>query len=127
MTQKSGGTKFRTFGACLFLGLFAFLPFLCAASIGEKEPIKETQTTPVPVTDELLNREGGQPGPASPSFKLKDSADFFSHEPYGLDEELDEIQEAQEEEPDPLEEDWLFWEKDEEIPEEPEPEPLSEE
>lgn len=114
MIQKSGGMKFRIFGACLFLGLFGFLSLLHAASIGEKDPVRETQTTPVPVTEELLNREGGDPGPASPSFKLKDSTDFFSREHDGLEEELAEITGEESEEPEEFGEDWLFWEKDEE-------------
>jgi len=124
--QKKERAKFPVFGAGLFLICFTFAPFGYAASIGEKEPIKETQTTPVPVTDELLNREG-EPGPASPSFKFKDSADFFFPDPYLTDEELEEVDGQRLEEAEGLDEDWLFWEQEGEDSENSGYEPLIDE
>ena len=47
----------------------------------EKDPIKATQTKEVPVTKELLNREGEQ-GPASPSFKMESADRFLVKKPY---------------------------------------------
>lgn len=48
----------------------------------KRNPIKETQTDPVPVTEELLSREYDQ-GPASPSFKMPDTtAGFFAKKPF---------------------------------------------
>lgn len=48
----------------------------------KRNPIKETQTEPVPVTEELLTREYEQ-GPASPSFKMFDTTSgFFAKKPY---------------------------------------------
>ncbi len=111
----------------MILVCFAFVSFLNVSAIDQRDPIKETQTTPVLVTDELLNREGGEPGPASPSFKLKDSADFFSREPYGPEEESAEIKGEESEEPEEFGEDWLFWEKDEENSEDSDLIPLEEE
>ncbi len=112
-TSKSGKNKYLVFGMGFFLILIGFLPFLNASSIDKRDPIKETQTTPVPVTDELLNREG-EPGPASPSFKLKDSADFFSREPAVSGDKLGDIKEEKQKEASSLGTDWLFWEKDKE-------------
>lgn len=48
----------------------------------KRNPIKETQTDPVPVTQELLTRES-ELGPASPSFKMSDTTSgFFAKKPY---------------------------------------------
>ena len=63
------------------------LATLAAASY-EKDPVAATQSNVVPVTEELLNREG-EPGPASPSFKMSDTARFLVKKPYQLaDEEV---------------------------------------
>ncbi len=57
-------------------------------TVGDRTPIKDTQTDPVPVTPELLNRES-ESGPASPTFKMPDTSIFFSGKPYDyLDKDL---------------------------------------
>ena len=57
--------------------------FSCSVSYGafQRDPIKETQTDPIAVTQEFLTRES-ESGPASPSFKMNDTAIFFMKKPY---------------------------------------------
>ena len=78
----------------------------------EKDPIKATQTDPVPVTKELLTREG-EPGPASPSFKASDTSSFLVKKPYQMPKES-EVDELSEESSSIWEDDWFFGEEDDE-------------
>lgn len=74
----------------------------------EEDPIKATQSKIVPVTKELLTREG-EPGPASPTYKIPDTSGFLVKKPYReVDKEkLDrKIRGA----PSDLWDDWLFLE-----------------
>ena len=93
----------------LFVCLLGTAPFAWGASF-EKDPIKETQTDPVPVTEELLAREG-QTGPASPTFKIGNTAEFLVQKPYG-NVEVGEQTERPKKEYSPWWEGWLFWKKD---------------
>ena len=63
----------------LFL-CFACIPKFCFAG-HEEDPIKATQSGVVAVTKELLTREG-EPGPASPTFKMSDTSIFLVKKPY---------------------------------------------
>lgn len=69
-----------------FMGLFLVcMTMFSKPSIAgieqEKDHISSTQSGVVLVTSELLNREG-EPGPASPSFKMPDTAKFLVKKPY---------------------------------------------
>ena len=77
------------FKNAVFLTLFYFslVPLMCGA-VGDRNPIKDTQTDVVAVTQELLTREG-EPGPSSPTFKMSDTSLFFSRKPFEyLDKDL---------------------------------------
>ncbi|MBI4372424.1 MAG: hypothetical protein HY585_01700 [Candidatus Omnitrophica bacterium] len=94
----------------LILGVFSI--FWCMplgiASV-EKDPIKETQSHTVPVTQELLTREG-EPAPASPTFKMSDTSGFLVKEPY---EEADMYQTDLDDEEFSSDEwdNWFSWEE----------------
>ncbi|MBI4368241.1 MAG: hypothetical protein HY588_02495 [Candidatus Omnitrophica bacterium] len=95
---------------CIFI---LFLLTMQAESVNasfDQDPIKETQSKTVPVTEELLTREG-EAGPASPSFKMKDTDRFLVKKPY---EEVDQasVDKASEEEESSLDwwEEWFSWE-----------------
>lgn len=78
----------------------------------EKDPIKDTQSKVVPVTQELLTREG-EPGPASPSFKMSDTSGFLVKKDYEeadihqADQWLEESQFSDADE-------WFSWEEEDE-------------
>lgn len=76
----------------------------------EKDPIKATQTNPVPVTEELLTRES-EPGPASPTFKMKDTSGFMARKPYEEEREAWLAEEMVESLPEDefSDEDWDQW------------------
>ena len=79
---------FKSLFGCLFFVCFVLSPRLCIAGVtNEKDHIGATQTEGVPVTSELLNREG-EPGPASPSFKMLDTSKFLLKKPYQEAEKL---------------------------------------
>ncbi len=68
--------------ACFLLIYFLLNPRIEAGRELEREPIKNTQTDPVLVTEELLKRES-ESGPASPSFKIGDTTTgFFARKPF---------------------------------------------
>lgn len=52
----------------------------------KRNPIKDTQTQTVAVTEEMLKTEG-QKGPASPTFKMEDSSKFLVQKPVQKAEE----------------------------------------
>ncbi|MBI1977910.1 MAG: hypothetical protein HYS55_04075 [Candidatus Omnitrophica bacterium] len=81
----------------------------------DRDPIEETQTKVVPVTQELLTREG-EPGPASPTYKVSDTARFLVKKPYEEVEKsiLDDL--SGEEEGVVSEEDWFSWDEEEGSP-----------
>jgi len=92
--------------------------FLCIQNLSiagreqEKDPIGNTQTGVVPVTKELLTREG-EPGPASPTFKMDNTSDFLVKKPY---EEVEkyikgEAVEAEGESSDSLWDNWFLEEE----------------
>ena len=84
MNKKSlSGTSVFVFSLLLLLGS---LGGVGSASF-EEDPIKKTQSAVVPVTSELLSREG-EPGPASPTFKMSDTSGFFVKKPYQRAEKL---------------------------------------
>ena len=95
-----------------FLVLFG----ICYANIVmasfEKDPIKATQSNVVPVTEELLTREG-ELGPASPSFKMSDSSLFLVKKPYEM-VERNELEALKEDTSSAVLDDWFFWEGDRE-------------
>ena len=77
---------------CCFLVLLVYLfacPQIEAGRELEKDPIKNTQTDPVLVTEDLLKKDSDR-GPASPSFKIGDTSGFFSKKPY-VKESIDEL------------------------------------
>ena len=93
--------------------------FLClvwyagtAAAYSEEDPVKKTQSDVVPVTEELLTREG-QLGPASPSFKMADTSSFLIKKEYQEADEVWERDDLLEEDSSEFGDDWLFWEDDE--------------
>ncbi len=98
------------------LTVFAFLIFCSCLVIGsawagfDKDPLKETQSDAVPVTEELLTREG-QAGPASPTYPMADTSGFLVQMPY---EKADEYRAGEEEEEssDHFWNRWFFWKKD---------------
>ena len=65
-----GNRFFKLIILCFFWVLW-FVQFASASF--EEDPVKDTQSKIVPVTQELLTREG-EPGPASPSFKMSDTS-----------------------------------------------------
>ena len=76
----------------------------------KEDPIKATQTDPVPVTEELLTREG-QPGPASPTFRMEDTSKFLVKKPYEK-VETEEGLYSSEDQSSPWWDDWFSWEKE---------------
>ncbi len=73
-------------------GIFACVvcAFPCSGGASfERNPVKETQSNVVPVTEEMLNREG-QLGPASPTFKIQDTAKFMVKKPINESAEPDD-------------------------------------
>ncbi|PIQ87484.1 MAG: hypothetical protein COV74_00505 [Candidatus Omnitrophica bacterium CG11_big_fil_rev_8_21_14_0_20_45_26] len=65
----------------LFFCISIILAGPAEASLFNDDPVKDTQTTPVAVTEETLQYEG-QSGAPAPSFKmLKDTGKFFVEEP----------------------------------------------
>lgn len=103
----------------LKVGLWSVF-FLCfirptpvARASYEEDPVKTTQSNTVPVTDELLTREG-EPGPASPTFKMSDTSGFLVKKPYEeaednmLDDKFEEGSSSA------WWDDWFFWEGDDE-------------
>lgn len=100
----------RKVSAIVFILLSFGAGVECAAY--DKDPIKSTQTEPVAVTEELLKREG-EPGPASPTIAIEDTAEFLAKKPYeSIIEEADEYQ--LEETDSPWWEDWFSWKEDDE-------------
>ncbi len=97
---------------CLFFLCFACLAKLSTAAY-EEDPLKATQTNAVPVTEELLTREG-QPGPASPTFKMSDTARFLVKKPYQTAEKGKDVDQPRDESSSDLWDNWLFWEEDNE-------------
>ena len=79
------------------------------ASFDDKDPISATQSNAVPVTDELLNRDG-EPGPASPTFKMSDTSSFLVKKPYQLVDKYD-LSQPIEESASTLWDDWFFLEE----------------
>ncbi len=95
----------------LVLILFVCLIMQTSLAYGEfkRDPVKETQTDPVAVTQELLNRES-ESGPASPSFKMSDTTSgFFAKKPYDhiLKQEL--FGDDSDQETGLLNDDWEDW------------------
>ena len=84
----------------------------------DKDPLKETQTDAVPVTEELLTKEG-QSGPASPTYPMADTSRFLVKSPYGKAEEYRTDEE--EESSGHFWNRWFFWKKGEKREETPEP------
>jgi hypothetical protein len=76
----------------------------------DKDPLKDTQSDAVPVTEELLKREG-QAGPASPTYPMVDTSGFLVKMPYGKAEEYETNDEK--ESSDHFWNRWFFWKKDE--------------
>ena len=96
--------------------LFVFLGWLLIISnVGkcgyDEDPIVSTQTKTVPVTEELLKREG-EPGPASPTYKMSDTSGFLVKKPYQAAENIDLVKSLSEASEEGWE-DWLFWGEDE--------------
>ncbi len=81
MVFKMTGKRFWKMMSLCFLFWCLSGSFHFCVAVGEKDPIKDTQSGVVPVTDELLTREG-EPGPASPSFKATDTSIFLVKKPY---------------------------------------------
>lgn len=106
---------------------FSFL-FLCSWGISyvclaanDKDPIEATQSGVVPVTKELLTREG-EPGPASPSFKMTDTSGFLVKKPYQETEKVDvgKGDESREESAGSTWDDWFLGEEESGNPSTPE-------
>ena len=93
----------------ILLFLFIFHTAVLFAAY-EKDPIKATQTNPVPVTEELLSRESDV-GPASPTFKMKDTSGFMARKLYEEESETwledESVETGLEEEL--SDEDWDHW------------------
>lgn len=96
-----------------FLGIVPLQLFFCLTigvqsvlGIQEEEPIKATQSDTVPVTEELLEREGDV-GPASPTIKMEDTSQFLVKKPYERAEE--EVESVPGDESRPWWKSWFFW------------------
>lgn len=86
---------------------FLMASFCFPARAFNRDPVKETQSEGVPVTDEMLKREG-QAGPASPTFQMKDTAKFLVKTP--LEEKTgDEAKEVVQEEKTNWWDEWFSW------------------
>jgi len=96
----------------LFFSFFGVHKFSIAGREDEKDPIGNTQSGVVPVTEELLTREG-EPGPASPSFKMADTFRFLVKKPYEEVEKymLGEMIKPEEERLDSSWDDWFLGEE----------------
>ena len=93
----------------ILLLIFCFTGFSrLAMSSFDEDPVKATQSKVVAVTEELLTREG-EPGPASPTYKMWDTSLFLVKKPYEEAEKKEMIQRMKEATPD-LWNDWFFWE-----------------
>ena len=79
----------------------------------EKDHISSTQSGVVLVTSELLNREG-EPGPASPSFRMPDTSKFLVKKPYEGAEKLSmhELAQLEEESLNTSSDEWFLGEED---------------
>ena len=77
----------------------------------DKDPLKETQSGSVPVTEELLTKEG-QSGPASPTYPMADTSHFLVKSPYGKAEEY-RTDDEERESSDHFWNRWFFWKKNE--------------
>jgi hypothetical protein len=99
-------TKENFFLACLLFSVSASTWDAFASF--EKDPLKETQSETVPVTEELLTREG-EPGPASPTYPMADTSRFLVKTPY---ENVDKYEGYEEEEDtEHFWNRWFFWKK----------------
>ena len=100
--------------------VFLFFTVVGFASIDKKDPIGDTQTKAVPITQELLTREG-EPGPASPTYKMQDTAKFLVKKPYDQAEEeyLGGSQEGDQDSA--LLDEWFSWDEKEAATSEMEP------
>ena len=96
----------------VFLVIFCiFLRTGIVSAALKEDPIKSTQSDTVPVTEELITREG-EPGPASPTIKMNDTSKFLVKKPYQKADQEEDI-EKPEETSTPWWEDWFTWEEDE--------------
>ena len=88
MCQKKFHFSIALCAAFLLEAAFGCVPTdaVAAGIEHEKEPIRSTQSDAVPVTEELLKREGDL-GPASPTFKMSDTSKFMVKRPYEKGEE----------------------------------------
>ncbi|OGW86933.1 MAG: hypothetical protein A3C35_00100 [Omnitrophica bacterium RIFCSPHIGHO2_02_FULL_46_11] len=76
----------------------------------EKDPVKDTQSNVVAVTEELLTREG-ELQPASPTFKMLDTAHFLVKKPYQKPEIKQANQPSEKSSSSSnWEDEWFFWE-----------------
>lgn len=94
--------------AGFLLVYFLTVPFVLGGIELEKDPVKRTQTDPVPVTEELLKRES-ETGPASPSFKMKDTSTFMVEKPYEDQEQEELLDKTSDSETDFSAENWDDW------------------
>ena len=92
--------------ACLF-----FVPALGRATYDD-DPVKSTQSKVVPVTKELLEREG-ELGPASPTYKMSDTSGFLVKKPYE-EAEIEDLAKSLSMTAEEGWEDWFSWGKHEE-------------
>lgn len=97
---------------CLFFLCFTWFAKSSVAAY-DKDPIQATQSDAVPVTEELLTREG-QTGPASPSFKMPDTAGFLVKKTYQEAEEVKDADDSEDVSSSDLWDDWFTLEEDKE-------------
>ncbi len=97
----------------LFFHFLGIHQFSIAGREQEKDPIGNTQSGVVPVTKELLTREG-ELGPASPTFKMDDTSRFLVKKPYEEVEKymIGEVAESEGESTDTLWDDWFLGEEE---------------
>ena len=89
--------------APIFLLLFIVGPHLIEA-VYDDDPIKTTRASTVPVTEELVTKEG-ETAPASPTIRLYDTGLFFVKRPYDkVREEAEKIEDEK-----PWWQSWFFW------------------
>jgi len=108
MCQKKFHFSIALCAAFLLEAAFGCVPTdaVAAGIEHEKEPIRSTQSDAVPVTEELLGREGDV-GPPSPTMKTVDVSEFLVKKPYEKAEQ--EIETAPGEESRPWWKSWFFW------------------
>ena len=84
----------------------------------DQDPIAETRSDAVPVTEESLKREG-QAGPASPTYPMADTSGFLVKVPYEKagEGEVDDKEASS----DHFWDRWFFWKKNEKSAEISEP------